>query len=110
MNRSLIQRVSYTYFIIIFFLPLLFTSCSQNTDINQPLPDIIKQVKPSVVGLGFMESEGKINLIGSGFIVCKERYIVTANHVISDFINSDKIKTLVAVYFTGKEHKYSSVR
>lgn len=65
------------------WLWLLLALCSGGS--AAPLPELVKQIKPSVIGVGTYDPLGspRGNLLGTGFLVAKGRHVVTAFHLAS---------------------------
>lgn len=78
----------------------------------QTLPQIIKQVKPSVVGVGTLQSTRRppSKLMGTGFVVADGYHVITNQHVIPTHINTEKNEYLVIFYRQNKEVKYRKAR
>src|SRR3989344_1222252 len=55
----------------------------------------IKEIKPSIVAIGFNPNPQQITIIGSGFIVSEDGKIVTAAHLLKQ-LNDEQIKNLKA--------------
>ncbi len=75
------------------------------------LPETLKAIKPSVVGVGtytkLQQPPGKLS--GTGFVVADGRYIITNAHVLPDvlaFENNEKIVVFVGI---GKDAKVAEV-
>ena len=58
----------------------------------QSLPQIIKQVKPSIVGVGTLQATRRppSRLSGTGFVVADGYHVITNYHVIPKNIDADK--------------------
>lgn len=77
------------------------------------LPDLVAQVRPSVVGVGTFEAlrAPKASLSGTGFIVGDGRYVVTNHHVVagpSDL--TEKASQLVVFLGRGKSPQVRGAR
>lgn len=68
------------------------------------LVDVVKKVKPSVVGIGVYTPLGqpRNSLHGSGFVVADGRYVMTNHHVISKELDIAKQQELVVFVGSGK--------
>jgi len=93
---------------LIFFI-FLFISFDLSA---QTLPRVIKQIKPSIVGVGTFQSTRRppSNLLGTGFVVADGYHIITNHHVIPAHIKTDKKEQLVIFYRQNKQVKYRKVR
>ena len=80
----------------------------------QTLPQVIKQIKPSIVGVGTLQTTRRppSNLLGTGFIVADGYHVITNYHVIPKHINKHKKESLVIFYRQAKSEqiKYRKVR
>ena len=78
----------------------------------QTLPRIIKQVKPSVVGVGTLQATRRppSKLLGTGFVVADGYHVITNYHVIPSHIDSHKKERLVIFYRKNKQVKYRNAR
>ncbi|MDB1123703.1 S1 family peptidase [Vibrio algarum] len=68
------------------------------------LPETIKTVQPSIVGVGLY---GKLNrpsarFLGTGFVVGNGQYVATNAHVIPELVPSDKKQNLFVVVGKGR--------
>lgn len=94
-------------------LCLFFFCLSVNPGlIAQGLPQIIKQVKPSVVGVGTFQATRRppSKLLGTGFVVADGYHIITNHHVIPAQIAQGKKEQLVVFYQQNKQVKYRKAR
>ena len=94
-----------------FCLIVIFLSTSSAIH-AQTLPRIIKQVKPSVVGVGTFQVTRRppSKLLGTGFVVADGYHVITNHHVIPARIDQDKKEQLVIFYGQGKQVKYRKAR
>lgn len=60
----------------------------------EALPEVVKKVKPSVVGVGFYAPLATVShqLKGTGFVVGNGKYVVTNHHVITAFPTEENVK------------------
>lgn len=72
------------------------------------LPDVIKAVKPSVVGVGTYMATRRppAALLGTGFVIQPGNLIVTNNHVVDLRLNSEKFEKLVIFTGIGRDTKF----
>ncbi len=84
-------------------LPIMISASSNAHD----LVDIVKQVKPSVVGIGVFSplAQPRNTLKGSGFAIANGLYIVTNHHVVSAELDEDRMQELVVFVGSGKTAK-----
>lgn len=70
---------------------------------GQPLPESIKQIKPSVVGIAvYAPIESKTpQILGTGFVVGNGKYIVTNYHVVSKELDLTIVQNFVALSGSG---------
>lgn len=76
------------------YLILLFIFLPLRLHANESMVEVIKKVKPSVVGIGIttpMNSPAN-QLQGTGFVIGDGRYIATNYHVISEPLNPDVVQ------------------
>ncbi|WP_017444341.1 S1 family peptidase [Gayadomonas joobiniege] len=68
------------------------------------LMDVIQQIKPSIVGIGFYSplSQPRAKLTGTGFVVGDGSLIATNYHVIQDILKPEKKEGQSLVVFVGK--------
>jgi S1-C subfamily serine protease len=78
----------------------------------QTLPQVIKQIKPSIVGIGTLQTTRRppSKLMGTGFVVADGYHVITNYHVLPKDINTDRKEHLVIFYGRGKQVKYRKVR
>ncbi len=78
----------------------------------QSLPQIIKQVKPSIVGVGTLQATRRppSSLMGTGFVVADGYHVVTNYHVIPKNIKVEKKESLVIFYRHKNKIKYRKAR
>lgn len=90
---------------IIMFTVILLGSVASSQ--ARDLVDIVKKVKPSVVGIGVHTPYGQPQneLRGSGFVVGNGKYVVTNHHVVPDLLDSEKLQKMAVFVGTGKEAK-----
>jgi len=76
---------------------LLLASNNMNA---QSLPQTIKQVKPSIVGVGTFQATRRppSNMLGTGFVVADGYHVITNYHVIPKDIKTEKKESLVIFY------------
>lgn len=92
------------------YLLLLFLFLSFKLSAQQNLVEIVKQVKPSVVGVGIttpMNSPAN-NLQGTGFVIGNGQYIATNYHVVSNELDPGVVQYR-AVY-AGNARKTKTYR
>ncbi len=68
-----------------------------------PLTEVIKQIKPSVVGIGLYTptSQPQNVLLGSGFAVADGLHIVTNYHVVPEVLDTEKLQKIAVFIGTG---------
>jgi len=71
------------------------------------LVDVVKQIKPSVVGIGLYSPLGKPRnlLVGSGFVVSDGHYVITNQHVVDVPRDPNQKQELVIFLGSGKQAK-----
>ncbi len=93
------------YSIIFGFIVLLsfFTGSIQAHD----MVELVKQIKPSVVGIGVHTPMGrpKNQLRGSGFVIGNGQYVATNQHVLPELLNSETLQEMAVFVGTGKSAK-----
>lgn len=69
--------------------------------------EIVKQVKPSVVGIGVHTplSQPQNELRGSGFVVGNGLYVVTNQHVLPELLDTEKLQKMAVFIGSGKAAK-----
>ncbi len=79
---------------------LLLLVLAVNNLSAQSLPQVIKQIKPSIVGIGTFQATRRppSSLKGTGFVVADGYHVVTNYHVIPKKINTEKKESLVIFY------------
>lgn len=86
-------RISFFILIIIFLLIFIF--CFQCVYAKNDLKEIIKGIKPSVVKVICKD----LNLVGSGFLISSNGYIVTSHHIVSK-INFNKKNNSISIDYS----------
>mgnify|MGYP000334879688 CR=1 FL=1 len=76
------------------------------------LPQVIQQIKPSIVGVGTLQATRRPSskLMGTGFVVADGYHVITNYHVIPKNIDIEKNEQLVIFYRQNKQVKYRKVR
>ncbi len=94
------------------FCLMLFFLLSHTFLQAQTLPQVIKQVKPSVVGVGTLQSTRRppSKMLGTGFVVADGYHVITNYHVIPSRIEHEKKEQLVIFYRQNKQVKYRKAR
>ncbi len=94
---------------LIFFL-FVFLSSNQVSAIS--LSQVIKQVKPSIVGVGTVQTTRRppSKLMGTGFVVADGYHVITNYHVIPKDVNVDRNEQLVIFYRHNNQVNYRNVR
>jgi len=107
-----------------YFRILVLLIVGINSVTAEPLKDVVKKIKPSVVGVGFYAPMATIShqLKGTGFVIGDGRYVVTNSHVILAVPQEENIKFNEVVFvpkgrqtgiakvkqvFTDEEHDLS---
>jgi serine protease Do len=88
---------------IFFALVCLFFSSLAVAQQTQSLPESIKKIAPSVVGIAIyapIESKAP-QILGTGFVVGNGKYIVTNYHVVSKDLDPTIVQNFVALSGTG---------
>ena len=110
MDNNMKKQLKYysSLFILLFFINNFVT----HIVIAKTLPQIIKQVKPAIVGVGTFKSTNRppSKLMGTGFVVGDGYHVITNYHVISKKTNKDKKEQLVIFYRHHKEVKYRKAK
>lgn len=93
---------------------VLIAVTANNVQAHDNLVEMIKTIKPSVVGIGiFTPIETKAPaIVGTGFVVGNGRYIVTNYHVVSKELDTKVVQYFVALSGEGKQpefHKMSLI-
>jgi len=93
-------------------LLLLILVVTSNQLYAKTLPQVIKQIKPSIVGVGTVQTTRRppSKLMGTGFVVADGYHIITNHHVIPRNINVERNEQLVIFYRQNKQVKYRKVR
>ena len=98
------SAVSYGYWgSTVFALLCLCFSSMALAQQTQSLPGLIKQIKPSVVGIAIyapIESSAP-QILGTGFVVGNGKYIVTNYHVVSKELDIRIVQNFVALSGSG---------
>lgn len=91
----------------LFFVAVL-TGLWTFTSVFAGLPDTIKSIKPSIVGIGTYQATRKqqLTLSGTGFVVADGRHVVTNYHVISKILNAGQDEHYVALIGRGSQGKW----
>ncbi len=94
----------------LFLLILMALYSFQASSAN--LPDIIDQIRPSIVGVGTVMPirRPSAKFTGTGFVVGKGNLVVTNHHVLPDTMNTSKRETLTVFSGRGKQAKAHKVR
>ncbi len=74
----------------------------------EKLQEKIKDIKKSIVAIGFSPNPEQITIIGSGFIVSEEGVVVTVAHLFNS-LNDEQIKNLKANVMLSEQSKDSEV-
>lgn len=69
------------------------------------LKEKIREVRPSIVAIGFKPRESQVTIVGSGFSVSSDGKILSAAHIYNQ-IPKEYIPTLVAMVMTKQEKDY----
>ncbi|WP_371192512.1 serine protease [Glaciecola sp. SC05] len=99
---------------VLAFLVLIFSTMStyaQTNQLRQSLPQLIKQVQPSIVGIGLytpLESKNP-QLLGTGFVVGNGRYVVTNYHVVAKELETSIVQRYVALAGKGTQPQIYSL-
>lgn len=88
--------------VILLLLAITITSASVFADGASRLPDVIRDIRPAIVGVGtFMQARPvPVRLLGSGFVVTDGRHVVTNLHVIDGQLDEEKRESIAV--FTGR--------
>lgn len=91
----MLKKVIYGIFI---YVLIIFPSAAHD------LVEVVKEVKPSVVGIGIYTPLGqpRNSLHGSGFAVAGGRYVITNHHVIAKELDVNRQQELVVFVGAGK--------
>lgn len=83
---------------------------SANLSLAQSLPELVKKIKPSIVGVGtyIPTRRPQQSILGTGFVVAGGRYIITNNHVVPE-LDFTKKEQLTVISGTGKKAKVHAV-
>ncbi|MDX1811437.1 MAG: serine protease [Gammaproteobacteria bacterium] len=75
------------------------------------LPETLKKIKPSVVGVGTLEQTRRppAQLLGTGFAVGNGKYVITNAHVIPNELNAERLEKLIVFIGIGKKAKAAEV-
>jgi S1-C subfamily serine protease len=118
-NTSVFKKarcLSKSLLVTLTFALCFFSSAYAVEDNNTqvPLPELIKSMKPSIVGIGIyapIKSKAP-RIIGSGFVVGNGKHIVTNYHVVSKELDPTIVEHYVALSGEGKQprvHKMTLV-
>jgi len=102
LNKSLNKSLIFCIFVFLFTNQLYAKSLVQ----------VIKQVKPSIVGVGTVQTTRRppSKLMGTGFVVADGYHVITNYHVIPKDINVEENERLVIFYRHNKQVSYRNVR
>ncbi len=80
--------------------------------VHAALPELITQLKPSVVALAIYNpgASPRLKLLGSGFVVAPGNLIVTNHHVIATPVNKDKNETYVVLSGHGQQPQVHQIK
>ena len=84
---------------IVLFILCLFLTFTDNAKAQQSFADLTEKNIDSAVSISTLTEEDNSIALGSGFIIDKEGYIITNNHVI------DKAKTINVILNNNKTYK-----
>ena len=100
------KSVSIVKFVSLILLCILFSKLVSASE-KLALPSLIKQIKPSVVGIAlFTPLEANApKLRGSGFVVGNGQYIITNYHVVAQELDENIVQHYVALSGEGKAPK-----
>lgn len=75
------------------------------------LPETLKEIKPSVVGVGTYQATRRpaARLMGTGFAVASGQYLITNAHVIPNFLDFENMEKQVVFVGVGKDAKMVEV-
>jgi S1-C subfamily serine protease len=78
----------------------------------QTLPQVVQKVKPSIMGIGTLQStrRPRSKLLGTGFVVADGYHVITNYHVIPQNIDTEKKEQLVIFFRQNKRINYRKVR
>lgn len=73
---------------------------------------MIKQIKPSIVGIGTLQTTRRppSKLLGTGFIVADGYHVITNYHVVPKHINTEKKEQLVIFYHQANSNKNGQIK
>jgi len=79
---------------------------------SQSLSELIKKIKPSIVGVGTYQATRRppSRLSGTGFVVADGYHIITNYHVLPSSLNSKKNEKLTIFYNQNNKVHYRSVK
>ena len=71
----------------------------------QDLREVIKQIKPGIVGVATYQKTGRppVNLRGTGFVIADGLHVITNAHVVPAKLNKKRKETLVVLVGQGEE-------
>lgn len=78
LDDNLIFFPLFSFFFLLSFFPLL---CDSPASAQEPLPDLVRRIKPSAVAIETFDAKGEKLSRGSGFFIAADR-VVTNRHVI----------------------------
>ncbi|MBC3765792.1 S1 family peptidase [Neptunicella marina] len=90
---------------ILLLITGLLTYISANAE--TALPELVKQIKPSVVGIGMYEPLGspRSQLNGSGFVIADGHYVATNYHVVDQQLDPNRNQSHVVFIGQGEHPK-----
>ncbi len=88
-------------------ISIVFSLLLVGAAVARPLPDVIAQVRGSIVGVGTYEPSRRppVKILGTGFAVSDGRHVVTNRHVLPKSINGERKEKLAIFSGRGKETK-----
>ncbi|WP_198264882.1 S1 family peptidase [sulfur-oxidizing endosymbiont of Gigantopelta aegis] len=98
--------------LIVFKIALLIMLLLSENLFAQTLPQTIAQIKPSIVGVGTLQTTRRppSNLLGTGFIVADGYHVITNFHVVPKKLNTERRESLVIFYQHNKKIQYRKAR
>ncbi len=75
---------------------------------GQTLPDTLKRVKPSIVGVGTYQAlrRPRAKFLGTGFVVADGRHVLTNAHVVNKGLDSKNNERIAVFIGTGRNTKH----